>query len=132
MFIISLRALELSRCQPSAILSTSLTITLRYHLPCCSWTAPTPTGRHSWPCAYDPPASWLLLPSFLPSLLSPRLCLRPQAWKLSAPPTFLLPIYRHLYYPIVDNLEGGGFTQQKQVYMRICSSWRNQILGFRI
>ena len=85
-----------------AILSTSLSITQRYNLPCSAWAAPTPPGRSSWPCTHD------LLPHG--TVLSP-----PSSslfWSLTqtlgaeAPPTLFCPAigYRHLYWPVKDNL----------------------------
>lgn len=46
-----------------AILSTSLWASLRHHLPCSAWAAPTPSGPPSWHAT-----PWHLLPSS--SLLS--------------------------------------------------------------
>lgn len=38
-----------------ASLSTSLSITPRYHWPCSTWAAPAPTGQHSWSARDLPP-----------------------------------------------------------------------------
>lgn len=64
-----------------------------------------------------------------------------KARTFALPPLLASPGCRHLYEPITDDVgvggvggwRGGGgwgrFTQQKLVCLRICSSWRNQILG---
>ena len=96
-FIINLIVLDLDRYQPSAILSTFLSITLRYNLLCFSWTAPTSTGWSSQPCSHNAPTLWWLLPSS--TLLPQSLCLRHQAWdlKLCLPLFYAATSHRHLH-----------------------------------
>jgi hypothetical protein len=76
-----------------AILSTPLSITLKYNLPCFVWATPTLTGRSSWLCSHDLPALWWCLPPFFFPL---SFCCLPQTPSsgAKAPPTCLLPSYR--------------------------------------
>ena len=73
-FIISLNITRAGQTStPHAILSTSLSVTLRYDLPRSPWAALpalTPTGQTSQPCSHNSSLPlFLLLPLHLPALL---------------------------------------------------------------
>lgn len=111
-----------------AILSTSLSITLRYNLPCSAWTALTLTGQPSWPCFHNLPIPWYFLPSSSSS--PPGLCLRHQVQK---PKPYLLLFClatgcRHLY-PTNNFKLRSKVSKHHLVYVRISSSLRNSMSG---
>lgn len=95
MFIISLKALELGRYQPSALLSTFLSVNtppLQIPLQCYTWATPT-ANRWAFMAMHSSYTYPMALSAFF--LLTPSgLCLRPQAQEPKLTTTSFLPSYR--------------------------------------
>jgi hypothetical protein len=90
------------------------------------------SNRLAFMTIYSPSTYPMAASFFLPSPSSPSLWFLPQTQSLGTKvlPTSLLPIYRLQASSSTNH--GAKFIYEKLVYLRICSSWSNQILRYRI